>query len=600
MLAALIHLHVILSNLPVLSSLANGGGSSPNRKIQLAGNALADLITSLFSSEEDSELQTDYWLLVLVSLILLAYIASMSYVIRTLYREYKERLTPFTPETIRALAPNPDRDADGKAMDICSELDDYPPIENKQLANRIRERIMEAASYGPSSPNVLNRLNGHIEYLNAATKRTLTFPGFTTSEKHGCSVTFLLIFAVMLLGARLYERNVPSFLIPFILIFVFAGLYIIALTPEYMREKVNSSRVFRALTMSHEVAQETVTETAKQADRPVIYKVTDSFGRTRFYEAHPDAMGVIGSIAAACFFALLIFMLSVYILLFLTVFFICQNYIFCAANTTDFLPTREGSLFNKRVMLRAFGILLIVCTVIAAILTRFDISGTLGVPFWGVIILFVPDCFFSYYNSLSSVAYTSQGKQREAMLEKIGNDLRKHFMIVMLCTSCALVYILVTDVNSIRITRSNAAIRSERNKENVYSEEEDDDAKQRKLEREQREAQRKQEIEEQREQIRQQREEKAAQDRLEREQKEAQRRQKLEQQKEQSRQKREEQAEQRRRQAQEREQQRAQQRASRNNRQAQQQARPQEQAKEDVQERIPAQEEAMEESPREE
>ena len=573
MLSTLIQLHVFLTNLPVLTLMANGGANPVvDRRIQLAGFG-ANMITDLVAGGEDSELQTNYWGIIYLSLIILAYIAGMSYVIRTLYLEKKERLTPFTPESIRALAPNPDRDADGKALDICSELDDYPPIDNKQIANKIRQKILEAASFGPTGANVLERLNGHIERLNAATKRSLTFPGFTTIEKHSCMMPALLIFAIMLFAGNLSTHNCPAYLIPFVVIFVFAGLYAIALTPEYMREKMNNSYAFHLLNKTNEVAIKTITETAKQADKPVVYEVRDSWGEKRIYESYPSVFAVVFSILLAVAIGYLIFTLSVYILLFLTVFFICQNYVFSSANTLNYCPNGEAVYRKQRSMLTVFRVLLAIFTVLAALATGFDLSGIIGMPFNGVVVLFIPDCFFSYFNSLSAIAHTLPGKQREAMLEKIDQDIRKFCTIVMLCTSCWLVYVLVTDIFAIRITRSNAAIRSEQreNEKEVYDEKEEHEQKMR--ERKEREEKRNMEIEQQREQIRQEREEKAAQHKLEREQKEAQRRQELEQQKEQNRQRREEQAEQRRRQAQERTQQRAQQRAaSRNNRQTQQPA----------------------------
>lgn len=458
MFATLIQLQSFFFNTPLLAAVDDGKGLSTKEKMQLAGGFF-----SMFSSKSEygGALKTDYLGSLYFLLIFLVYIVGMSYVWYTLYREKQERLQPLTPESIKDLATNPDPDANGKAQAICSELDDYPPIDNKMIAQKIHARIREAISFGPTDPNILNRLNDHIEKLNAATRRKVTFPGFTTTEKHSCAMPLLLIFAVGIVSMNLHSHNCPSILIPLALIIIFGGLYAIALTPEYMRDKMNSSIIFRSFNRTHSTTAAVVKKEIDEMNKPVLYKVEYGFGMKTLYYRRPDPFGVILIVVGVLFLALLVMTLSVYFLLFLTVYFICHNYLFSSANTTNYCPDADNTFARKNTMHRILKYLLLAFTLLAALVTGFDLSGTIGMAFNGLVVLFVADCYFSYFNSLSSVALTLPKAQSDQMRSGISANVLKYYKIVLLCAFCWLAYLFVTDVVSIRIARQNEKIRHE-------------------------------------------------------------------------------------------------------------------------------------------
>ena len=369
------------------------------------------------------------FLLVLLAL----YICGAVMVWRTLSREKRERLKHFSPENIPTSATP--AEANAGADRICAELDGFPPLDNRLIADEMRRRILSAAALGPTDPQIISRLNFFVDKLNAAAGRKIALPGITTLDKHGCAVPVFFVMSVVIVALNMIHHLFPGLLILPVLIAVYSTLIAAAKTPGYMRDKMNNSYLFRLITGIHTMAGENIKETFKESQKVDVIVVTYSDGHKETY-FRPRNMFVMMAIAIAI--SLLMVALSTYILIPLTVYFMLSNYLLASANTVNYYATGFNPEEYKARLRKVIRVMLPVFAGVALLISGFDFEAMFGTLFVLSPMLFIPEGYLSYFNSRFSVASVRPEPERSRSFADLAAKGAKYFRIVLAAVFCVM------------------------------------------------------------------------------------------------------------------------------------------------------------------
>ena len=371
--------------------------------------------------------------LVLLTVLLALYICGLVFVWRTLIREKRERLKPLPEADVTTRTGVSSAPENEESRRVCCELEAFPPIDNKLIAEEMRRRILAAVSLKPTDPQVLARLNVCIEKLNAATKRRFLFPGISTVDKHGCAMPIFLVFSILIVTLNLISHGCSPILIPAILIAVYSGLIAAAKTPSYLQGTMNTSFLFRLITGIHTGSGTNLREAWRKAQKPELIEVTFYDGRKAYFLRRRNWI-VMMSIAAMI--SLLAVVLSTYILIPLTGYYIFRNYLLVSANTVDYSTPAFSAIETKVKLRKIIKVLLTAMVAIVFFVTGFSLQAAIGTFFVLSPMLFIPEGYLSYFNSHASVAITYPEPERSRRLGLIEVRCKKYFCIVIVAVFC--------------------------------------------------------------------------------------------------------------------------------------------------------------------